>query len=150
MGRFDLWSDSYNCALATYNPTNGTQIPTRRGIVQDATTKGQVKLPAATAELTFVGITIDQSTKAGNVRAQKLGMAEIESDGSAVINPGDWLVLVGNASIALAGRCKAQAIAAGSANVYNIIGRCVNKNQVAATAGLVVECEIGAFIVCAA
>jgi hypothetical protein len=150
MGRVVIQSQTFNCSPTTYAPASGTQIPAFYAVVQDASIRGQVKQPASTPEATFVGLTMEQSDKTGNVAVQLLGVAQAISDGSAVINPGDYLVVSGSATQSLSGRVKSQAIAAGDANVYNIIGRCVNRSQVAATAGLIVEVELNPQLVTAA
>jgi hypothetical protein len=131
--RIKLLSATFPCAA-------NAAIVAKRGLTMDASTRGNVKLPASTPEKTFVGVAVANQSPSG-VEVQTHGIAEIESDGSAVVNPGDYLILVGTT-----GRCKAQAIAAGSAATYNIIGMCVNDAQVAATAGLIVQVQLGPFI----
>lgn len=120
-------------------------IPPRRVAVYDATTRGLVKLPAGTPEKTACGITRESSAKSGCVAVQIAGVGIVESDGSAVINPGDKVI-----AVATTGRVKAQAIAAGSAAVYNVVGTCNNDAQVPATAGALVSIILDPSLIVAA
>lgn len=136
---WNTFSDTYPCAAAA-------AIVAKRVVVMDATTKGNVKLPAATPEKTAVGVTLEKQSAGNNVEVQLTGVAVVESDGTAVINPGDMVVCGGGAD----GRVKAQALAAGSANVYNPIGMCIGRKQVPATAGALVEVRLQPYVVLAA
>jgi hypothetical protein len=129
-GKINFLSDTFPCATTA-------AIVARRVVVADGTTRGNVKLPAATPEKTAVGVTVENQTADGQVAVQIAGVAIVESDGSAVINPGDNVIAVGTT-----GRIKSQAIAAGSANVYDIVGRCISKAQAPATAGALVDVEL--------
>ena len=120
-------------------------IPARRVVVYDTTTRGLVKLPAGTPEKTVCGVTRESSAKSGCVAVAVAGIAIVESDGSAVINPGDALIAVGTS-----GKVKTQAIAAGSAAVYNIVGICNNDAQVPATDGALVSVELNPALTVAA
>lgn len=102
----------------------------RRAFVADATNRGSVKLPAATPELTFVGIATENVSGANNVSLQFDGLALAESDGSAVINPGDDMILAG-----ALGRFRSKALVTGSATLYEVVGKCVSDGQIAAVAG---------------
>ena len=134
-----------NINEATFPAEASSGIVDKSGVVQDASNRGSVKLPAGSPEKTFVGVTTEAVSNANNVTVQTHGIGVIESDGSAVVNPGDWLVLVGTT-----GRAKAQAIAAVSANVYNLIGQAIGSRQVPAVAGELIEFLISQSVVVAA
>lgn len=126
MPRNRLLEKSFPCA-------SDAAIVAHRCVTMDASTRGNVKLPASTPEKTVVGVAVEkQSSNA--VAVQIAGIAVVESDGSAVINPGDYVIPVGTT-----GRVKAQALSGTPAAYYNVLGMCVNTAQVAATAGLFVE-----------
>lgn len=113
-----------------------------RGVVMDGSTRGNVKLPASTPEITFYGVSDQNGVDVNGEGTYVLyGVAIIESDGSAVVNPGDSIVLVGTT-----GQGKSQAIAIPSApgtqgnwTVRQIIGMCVNRAQLPATANVRIE-----------
>src|ERR1700722_565927 len=112
----------------TFPAAAASGIVVRRVVVMDATNRGNVKLPASTPETTAVGASAENVSAANNLAVQIAGVAVLESDGSAVINPGDYLVAVGTT-----GQIKTQALAVpaapgtqGNWNLYNIIGMCVD------------------------
>lgn len=127
MKRMIIQNVTFPCAVAALD----AGIPQNAVVVMDAANPGNVKLPAATPELTAVGVTFANQNPGGNVTVQTDGIATVATDGSAVINPGDYVI----ASNAL-GQVKTHAIVAGAVTVYNIIGQCVEQKQVPATAGL--------------
>ena len=127
--------------LATTFPAAASSgIVARRAVVYDGTNKGDVKLPASTAELTFAGITLENISPANNVAVQIAGTALVESDGSAVMNPGDDVIIVGTT-----GRVKSKSLAAGSANLYQVIGTVADDAQIPATAGAYVTILIAPY-----
>lgn len=128
-----------NLGTMTFPAAASSGIVARRVVVMDGTNKGDVKLPAATPEKTVVGVTIEKISAANNVDVQMFGVAMVESDGTAVINPGDYVICGGGAD----GRVKTQAIAAGSVNLYDVIGMCVDDGQIPATAGAYVSVLLG-------
>lgn len=130
-------ADKQNIASKTFPCAAASGIVARRVVTFDGTTRGNVKAPGATTEK-IAGITLEKASGANNVAVQIDGIALVESDGSAVINPGDYLTFITGTP----GQVKAQAIAAGSANVYQIVGECVDDHQIPATAGAVVSCRI--------
>ena len=122
--------DSFPCALTA-------AIVARRVVVFDGLIAGNVKLPTGANDKGLAGVTTEKQSGAGNVAVQTDGNAIVESDGSAVINPGDYVIYV-----TATGRVKTQAVAAGSANVYQIIGQCVDRQQIPATAGAIVTIRL--------
>lgn len=131
--QIDLGSDTY--------PFTGTAPAAKRVVVFDGTTHGNVMLPSASPEAKACGVTKEKGSAGGNVAVQLAGIAIVESDGSAVINPGDWITYVGTT-----GRVKAQALSAGSSAVYPIIGKCVDQKQIPATAGEIVSVLLQPFL----
>jgi hypothetical protein len=136
----------------TFPAASGSGIVVRRVVVMDATNRGDVKLPASTPESTAVGASAENISPANNVAVQLAGVAVLESDGSAIINPGDYLVASGTT-----GQIKTQAIAVPASpgvqanwNLYNIIGMCVDDGQIAAVAGSPVAVRLGPFLIFAA
>ena len=88
----------------TFSAAAASGIVARRVVVWDPSNSGLSKLPAATPERRVCGITTEDVDAAGNVGVALAGIALAESDGTAVINPGDNLVIVGTT-----GRVKSQA-----------------------------------------
>ncbi len=136
----------------TFPAGSGSGIVARRAVVMDATNRGNVKLPASSPEATVVGASVEKVSAANNLAVQIAGVAIFESDGSAVINPGDYVVSAGTT-----GQIKSQALAvpaspgtAANWNTYNIIGMCVDEGQIAATAGAVVSVRLNPHIIFAA
>ena len=136
----------------TFPAASGSGIVARRVVVMDTTTRGNVKLPATPPETTAIGATTEKVSAANNVAVRLTGVAVLESDGSAVINPGDYLVAVG-----ATGQVKSQALAVPSApgtqanwNLYNILGICIDEGQIPATAGAPVAVLLMPFIIFAA
>jgi hypothetical protein len=130
----------------------GSGIVARRIVVMDAANRGNVKLPGSPTEATSVGASVERASAGGGVSVQIAGVAVLESDGSAVINPGDYLV-----ASATTGQVKSQALAvpatpgtAGNWNMYNIIGMCVDEAVIPATAGAPVSVRLGPFVIFAA
>jgi hypothetical protein len=119
-----------------------------RGVVLDPTTHGTVKLPAATPELTFFGVSgidgIDKQNEGSYVVA---GLTYIESDGSAVVNAGDQIVLVGSTGQGKTGVIGAPATPGTQGNwtARQFIGVAVNRLQVPATANARIELLIRPF-----
>jgi hypothetical protein len=129
----------------TFPCASTAAIVKRRVVVHDASTRGNVKLPAGTPEKTAVGITLEDQSPSNNVAVQLEGIAIVESDGSAVINPGDWLIAVGTT-----GQVKTQALSGTPANYYNVIGQALGDAQYPATAGALVSVHICKFLATAA
>ena len=136
----------------TFPAAAGSGIVARRVVVMDAAARGNVKLPASPPEATAVGATAERVSPGGGVAVQIAGVAVLESDCSAVINPGDYLV-----ASATTGQVKSQALAipaspgtAGNWNLYNIIGMCVDEGPIPATAGAPVAVRLGPFLIFAA
>lgn len=136
----------------TFPAAAGSGIVARRVVVMDATARGNVKLPASTPEATAVGASAERASAANNLAVQLAGVAVLESDGSAVINPGDYLVAAGST-----GQVKTQSLAVPATpgtqanwNLYNIIGMCVDEGQIPATAGAPVAVRLGSFLIFAA
>ena len=91
----------------TFPAAFGAGIIAHRVVVMDETNHGNVKLPAATPELTVVGAAAETLSASGEALAVQLaGVATFQSDGSAVSNPGDYVVTSG-----VAGQVKTQTIA---------------------------------------
>jgi len=82
-----------------------------------------------------IGVTLENQSNGNNVAVQEDGIALLESDGSAVMNPGDYVIMV-----ITTGRVKSQAIAAGSATVYQIIGRVESDGQIPQPQALMCRC----------
>src|SRR5258708_7240090 len=103
------WSMSRGISLLedTFPTTTASGIVARRVVVMDSTNRGNVKLPASTPESTAVGASAEKASAANNLAVQIAGVAVLESDGSAVINPGDYMVAAGTT-----GQIKTQALAA--------------------------------------
>lgn len=134
-----------NLNADTFPAAASSGIVARRGVVFDTSTRGNVKLPASTPETTFAGVTLEKVSAANNVAVQTDGVALIESDGSAVVNPGDDIILVGTT-----GRAKSHTFAAGDANLYLVIGKCFASAQIPATAGELIPVHLSPHLVCAA
>lgn len=116
MGRITgIYDDTFPCA-------SGAAIVPNVVVVYDNSNRGNVKLPAAANAAEIVGVAKESQSAANNVAVQILGRAQIKSDGSAVIHCGDWVVVADSS-----GRVKTQAIAAGSATAYNIVGMAVSE-----------------------
>jgi hypothetical protein len=113
-------------ALSTSN------IVANRALSADPANAGNVQLMQS-ADRTFMGVALESVSKRGEVAVQTAGIAKMENDGSAVINPFDHVVVAGTSLVA--GRVKTQSITAGASNLYNIIGLCVDDAQIPATAG---------------
>lgn len=107
----------------------------------ESANKGNVALPGGALSTRFAGISKESQSSAGSVAVAIGGNALAESDGSAVINPGDKLTYVINT-----GRVKSQALAQGAAAQYVIIGTCVDDAQIPATAGALVTVALAPFI----
>jgi len=136
----------------TFPAAPGSGIVAQRVVVMDAANSGDVKLPASPPEATAVGASAENISAANNLAVQLAGVAVLQSDGSAVINPGDYLVASGTT-----GQVKTQAIAVPASpgvqanwNLYNIIGMCVDDAQIPATAGTPVAVRLGQFLMFAA
>jgi hypothetical protein len=128
-----LLQDTFPCASAA-------ALVARRVVVFDGAAKGNAKFPAATPEAA-IGVTMEKQSAANNISVQIAGVAIVESDGSAVINPGDFLVCDGAAD----GRVKSQALADGTTK-YFILGMCVDAAQIPATAGALVSVRLNPFV----
>jgi hypothetical protein len=136
----------------TFPAAPASGIVPRRVVVMDAVNRGDVKLPASPPEPTGVGASVETVSPANSLAVQLAGVAVLESDGSAIINPGDYLVASGTT-----GQVKTQAIAVPASpgvqanwNLYNIIGMCVDEGQIAAVAGMPVAVRLGLFVIFAA
>lgn len=107
-------------------------------LVWSGTNAGNVAAPGAAGATKFAGVSqhptpsVQDSAKPHTLDLMLAGIAQIESDGSATIAAGDYLIIA-NAT----GQVKTQAPAfAGAANM-EIVGKALN--SVAATAGLLVD-----------
>lgn len=137
----------------TFPVGSASGIVTQRSLVMDAVNRGNAKLPASPPEPTFIGAAIETVVPGESaVSVQLAGICVLQSDGSAVINPGDYLVVTGTT-----GQVHSQAIAVPAApgtqanwNLYNIIGMCVDSAQIPAVAGSPVSVRLGPFVVFAA
>lgn len=129
-----------NAVTETFPAAASSGITNRRAVVFDSSVKGNVKLPASTPELTFAGVAIEDVSYANNVAVQVAGVAIMESDGSAVMNPGDDVILAG-----ALGRVKSKSLTAGTATLYEIIGKVDSDGQIAATAGLYVSVRLAPY-----
>ena len=129
-------------------PSSG--ITYEHALVLDTTNRGNAKLPASPPELTFIGAAAETPTASGDaVSVQIAGICVLQSDGAAVINPGDYLIVTGTT-----GQVRSQAIAVPAApgtqanwNLYNIIGMCVDTAQIPAVAGSLVSVRMGPFLI---
>jgi len=103
-------------------------------VEMDLTTHGNVKIVPTTPDNSFVGF-LDQNGAVNDsmCNVQMLGIIPCQSDGAAVINPGNPVI----ASGATAGQVKALTLSSGS-TLRQIYGICVNKAQVPATASATV------------
>jgi hypothetical protein len=136
----------------TFPAAAGSGIVAQRVVVMDAANSGDVKLPGSPPEATAVGASAEIISAANNLAVQIAGVAVLQSDGSAVINPGDYIV-----AVSTTGQVKTQAIAVPASpgvqanwSLYNIIGMCVDEGQIAAVAGSPVAVRLGPFLIFAA
>lgn len=103
-------------------------------VVMSGANAGNVALPAGALATKVAGVVVEpaQAGAAGNaVAVQCAGIAQIQSDGSAAIAPGDF-VAIGNS----AGQVRAVAPASGT-NVRQIVGMALT--GASNTAGLLVD-----------
>jgi len=137
----------------TFPAAPASGIVYQRVVVMDPTNHGNVKLPASPPEPTAIGAAAETISSSGDsVAVQISGVAVFQSDGSGLINPGDYLVAVGPT-----GQVKTQPIAVPAApgvqanwNLYNIIGICVDNGQIPAVAGSPVSVRLMSFLIFAA
>lgn len=114
-------------------------------LVASTVNPGNVKAPAAAGAVAFVGVSQEptpsffDATRPNNCAVMVAGVCQIETDGSAVVNAGDYLTIA-NAT----GQAKSAAIGFGGAAVQQIVG--IALNSVAATAGLFVDVLIQPFL----
>ncbi len=102
-------------------------------VVMSAVNPGNITLPAALAGK-FVGIAAEPTPTGSStlqIAVQLSGIAQVQSDGTAAINAGDYLV-IGNAS----GQVKS-AVPTGGTNVREIIG--IALSSAGAAAGALVD-----------
>lgn len=104
-------------------------------LVMSPTNAGNVAAPAAAGATKFVGVSQGPSDANNVVSAMTHGIAQIESDGSAVINAGDY---VGIANIT--GQIKTVAPAFAGATLAEILG--ITLSSAAAVAGLLVDVDL--------
>lgn len=116
----------------------GSTVPAFSVIAYDRTNRGNGIVMPTTPTNFIAGVSKALPDANGYVAIGKLGQFKCLSDGTAVINPGDYVVC----STTTAGRVVTQAIAAGDANLYNIVGRCCDSGQIPATAGAIVTVEL--------
>ena len=143
----------------TFPSAAASGIAAYNAVVFDPTTHGNVKLPAGTPEYKFCGIAdingvvVQNNTEIGVGDYVLIGLTTGLSDGSAVINPGDFLALSG----ATSGSLLSQAIGAPTTpgtqanwTTRAFVGQCMNRAQVPATAGSYVDVLMRPFVaVCA-
>ena len=103
-------------------------------VVMSGTNAGNVAMPAAALATKFIGVTsedVSASSSARQVSVQLAGIAQVQTDGSAAIAPGDY-VAIANAS----GQVKTVAPATGT-NVRELVG--IALTGATNTAGLLVD-----------
>jgi len=101
--------------------------------VMSGSNAGNVALPSAANATKFVGVAVEPTDSNGYAAVQVSGIVQVKSDGSAVSNPGDYLVIADNT-----GAVKSVAPADGSI-IRQVVGINVGSAQVAATAGLLID-----------
>jgi hypothetical protein len=103
-------------------------------VVMSGTNEGNVTLPSGALATKFVGV-VQEATQSGSrskaIAVQVAGVAQIQSDGSAAIQAGDYVAIANNS-----GQVKSVAPASGT-NVRQIVG--IALNAATNAAGLLVD-----------
>jgi hypothetical protein len=106
-------------------------------LVMSGTNAGNVALPGGALAMKFVGIAreaVSSGSQSRAIEVQLSGVAQVQSDGSGVINAGDY-VAIGNSG----GQVRSLSPASGT-NARAVIG--IALSGAAATAGLLVDVHL--------
>lgn len=103
-------------------------------VVMSGTNAGNVALPGAALATKFTGVTLEgipTGSGTNEIAVQVAGIAQVQTDGSAIITAGDYLAIANTS-----GQVKTVVPASGT-NVREIVG--IALNSVGNTAGLLVD-----------
>jgi hypothetical protein len=100
-------------------------------VVASGSNAGNVASPGAALATKFIGVTMEAASGANETAVQVAGIAQIQSDGSAIITAGDY-VAIGNTS----GQIRTVTPASGT-NVRQLVG--IALSSATNTAGLLVD-----------
>ena len=103
-------------------------------VVASGVAEGNVALPGGALAAKFVGVTLEavqSGSKTNAIGVQVAGIAQIQTDGSAPINSGDYVAVANNG-----GQIKAVAPATGT-NVRQVVG--IALSSASNVAGLLVD-----------